>query len=261
MALLGSYLGGIGANEGELNPLQWDWKAPETYLGIGFGGLFGYVGGYGLVHPGIINLAIGIGTPIGGVYLVGNQSDWSFQWSTVAGGGGEVEVGEKHEAPPIRMPDMPKWDGPFLQGTKEDAIEMLIFDSKYLGIETSIFCTNKGYYFDVYSGTNYYFDYDELSLYTHSGPVIFNYNKEGGYFKNDMSHVGRYLRFNEKFGNLYISPRMFEFARIIWAGHTHPRSGPPMSADLLFARLYGCPMYVFGWNGTIYQYGGYGYWK
>lgn len=261
LTILGSYLGGVGSNQGELNPINWDWKAPETYVGIGFGGFFGYIGGYGLMHPGTMNLAVGIGTPIGGVCFVGNQSDWSFQWTTIAGGSGEVELGKKQEPQPIKMPDRPNWDGPFFQGTEEEVIEMLISDSKYLGIEISIFSTSKGYYFDAYSGTNYFPDHDGLSLYEKSGPVIFNYNKETGYFKNDFSHAGRYIKFIEKNGNLYLGPRMFELARIIWDGHTHPRSTHPGSADLLMARLYGFPSFVFGWNGIIYAYGGYEYWK
>ena len=89
-AVAGAYLGGVASNNGELNPLSWNWKEPATYLGIGFGGILGYAGGYGLLHPGAlgftfsVNNAWGvIGLTIGGT---GCLNDWTFHWTTVAGG-------------------------------------------------------------------------------------------------------------------------------------------------------------------------------
>ncbi len=260
LALFGSYLGGVGSNEGELNPLQWDWKAPETYLGIGFGGLFGAVGGYGLLNPGTINLALGIVTPVGGIYIVGNQSDWTFQWTTIAGGSGEIEMNSEKENLPIRMPDKPKWDGPYFQGTEEEAIEMLIFDSKYLGIETSMFNTTNGFYFEAWSGNSLVFDYDELSLYDKNGPIIYDYNRFNGYKSNSISRSWRYINIYNINGNTFIMPRLYDYSRVIWRGHTHPRNAEPGAGDLLVARLFGTPMFAFGWSGVIHKYGGYDYW-
>lgn len=96
LAIIGAYIGGSVANHGELNPLKWDYKSATTYLGIGFGALAGYTGGYGIINPGTIAFAGGISTPYiaAGVTVgaVGQGTDWKFDfhWSTIAGGGGGI---------------------------------------------------------------------------------------------------------------------------------------------------------------------------
>jgi RHS repeat-associated protein len=40
----GAYFGGVTANEGEFNPLDWDYTSADTYLGMGIGGLAGWAG-------------------------------------------------------------------------------------------------------------------------------------------------------------------------------------------------------------------------
>ncbi len=99
-AVVGMYFGGVAANNGELNPLQWDWKSGKTYVGIVVGGAIGVVlgalGQYYAIHGGI-NLAFGIITPLGTVGMVGQGSDWSFQWTTNAGGGGSVPIGDNKQ--------------------------------------------------------------------------------------------------------------------------------------------------------------------
>jgi hypothetical protein len=94
LAIIGVYTGGVAMNEGELNPISWDWQSPDTYFGMVFGGLLGYVGGYALVNPGTVSFALGLGSPAGGLYLAGNASDWNFEWSTVAGGGGSIDLSQ-----------------------------------------------------------------------------------------------------------------------------------------------------------------------
>ncbi len=93
-ALLGAYLGGLSSNKGELNPLAWNWKDPMTYLGVGFGAFVGYTAAYGFLNPGTIGYTFGINNSWGGVALSvggpGAASDWSFQWTTKAGGGGQI---------------------------------------------------------------------------------------------------------------------------------------------------------------------------
>jgi len=102
--LIGAYIGGVGSNNGELNPFQWDWQAPSTYLGIGFGGLAGYYAAYGIINPGTMNFVFGVsgnyggyGLGVGVVAYGGFGSDWSFQWSTSGGGGGEVPLNKKKD--------------------------------------------------------------------------------------------------------------------------------------------------------------------
>ncbi|UZO81488.1 FG-GAP-like repeat-containing protein [Aquimarina sp. ERC-38] len=38
---VGAYFGGVQANGGEFNPVDWDWKSPETYVGLVLGGTVG----------------------------------------------------------------------------------------------------------------------------------------------------------------------------------------------------------------------------
>jgi RHS repeat-associated protein len=93
--IAGAYFGGVATNNGELNPGQWNltgegaWK---TYAGVAVGAGLGYLGGWYAANPGNLSLAIGAGTPVGSAYLVGSNSDWSFQWTTMAGGGGAVPL-------------------------------------------------------------------------------------------------------------------------------------------------------------------------
>ena len=96
--VIGAYIGGVASNKGELNPLQWDYSSPTTYLSIGFGGLVGYCGAYALVHPGSFTIIGSIASPIGSVgystYSLGKGTDWkfNFHWTTSAGGGGSIST-------------------------------------------------------------------------------------------------------------------------------------------------------------------------
>lgn len=95
-AVVGAYIGGVSSNQGELNPLQWDYKSASTYLGIGIGALGGYVGAYGITNPGTVTFVGGISTPYvsAGVAVgaTGSGTDWKydFHWTTSAGGGGSI---------------------------------------------------------------------------------------------------------------------------------------------------------------------------
>jgi len=92
-AMLGAYLGGLNANGGQLNAGSWNWKSADTWLGIGFGAALGYVGGYGLANPGSIALKLKYLAPgIGafGLSTIGNN--FSFEWSTAAGGSGNYNL-------------------------------------------------------------------------------------------------------------------------------------------------------------------------
>jgi RHS repeat-associated protein len=50
--LLYSYLGGTAANNGEFNPINWDWKSGNTWAGIGIGAIAGGFGGWALSSGG-----------------------------------------------------------------------------------------------------------------------------------------------------------------------------------------------------------------
>jgi len=62
-------------------------------------------------------------------------------------------------------------------------------------------------------------------------------------------------------GCLFLSPNIFQISRVYNKAHTHPRNTSPSPADLKFSYLFGISGIVFGWNGSVYNYGGNEYWK
>ncbi|MBG0781144.1 MAG: hypothetical protein H0S84_02625 [Bacteroidales bacterium] len=265
LAIIGAYTGGVGMNEGEMNPLSWDWQSPDTYFGIGFGALLGYVGGYGLVHPGTVGFALGLGSPAGGIYLAGNASDWNFEWSTVAGGGGSIDLSQ-----PVSINDIINgsndrvklsvvgntsyWDGRFFHGTEEEARRNLVENSKFLGVETAYWATNKGYYFAPTRGNAFYpediFGEGDLNL-------------SAGYRENTLSSTYRYEEvYRTGDYNLYIlNPFVskYGYVKVNYRAHTHPGSSPPSVKDYNHSYYLGYRGKVFGWNGVTYPYRGYLY--
>jgi RHS repeat-associated protein len=265
LAIIGAYTGGVGMNEGEMNPLSWDWQSPDTYFGIGFGALLGYVGGYGLVNPGTVSFALGLGSPAGGIYLAGNASDWNFEWSTAAGGGGSIDLSQ-----PVSINDIVNgsndrvklpvvgntsyWDGRFFHGTEEEARRNLVENSKFLGVETAYWATNKGYYFSptrgsAYKATDFFGDGD--------------WNVPIGYQENTISSAWRYEEvYKPDYDNLYIlNPFVSKhgFVKVNYRAHTHPGSSPPSVKDYNHSYYLGYRGKVFGWNGVTYPYRGYLY--
>ncbi|MFZ4401824.1 MAG: toxin TcdB middle/N-terminal domain-containing protein [Bacteroidales bacterium] len=47
-----SYLGGTAANNGQINPIKWDWKSDNTWYGLGIGAVAGGFGGWSLAAGG-----------------------------------------------------------------------------------------------------------------------------------------------------------------------------------------------------------------
>ena len=96
--IIGAYTGGAIANDGELNPLQWNYTdrgAWKTYAGIVGGGVLGIIAGasvYGVI-AGDISLKVGLITPIATIGVTGHTSNWfqDFSWTTSAGGQGSIQ--------------------------------------------------------------------------------------------------------------------------------------------------------------------------
>jgi hypothetical protein len=96
-AVVGGYIGGTIVNEGELNPLAWDWESGNTYKGILIGGIVGGATGYVSYQAFFasspwLGISGAVSTPIGSVGLAtdGLSNDVNFSWNTVAGGGGSA---------------------------------------------------------------------------------------------------------------------------------------------------------------------------
>ncbi len=100
MAMVGAYLGGMSQNNGQWNFCKWDWQNPNTYIGIGVGGISGACLGDFLFNPATtfslklgLNLSLPNGLPFGGISLdfiqkAGSIALQGLGWLTVAGGGG-----------------------------------------------------------------------------------------------------------------------------------------------------------------------------
>lgn len=96
--IVGAYIGGTSMNDGELNPLRWNYGSFETYLGMGFGGIIGGTAAYGIVHPGTFEFLFSVSSPwatVGasaaaatGALGAGTNWKWNLHWTTAAGGGG-----------------------------------------------------------------------------------------------------------------------------------------------------------------------------
>ena len=97
---IGGYIGGVSTNKGELNPLRWDYKSIDTYLGIGVGGIFGGTCVYGMFNPGTFEFVFSLNSPwvsagisaaaTTGALGKGTNWKWNFHWSTAGGGGGST---------------------------------------------------------------------------------------------------------------------------------------------------------------------------
>jgi RHS repeat-associated protein len=141
-AIIGAYLGGVASNNGELNPGEWNWKEPATYLGMFLGGVVGGVGAYGILNPGTVSFSFGVFGEYGGyaaglglVTYTGFKSDWNFRWTTPAEGGGEVPLGkdrnplspEQVAAKAYEETRASGWDWTFYTGTGMTAMSETFF--------------------------------------------------------------------------------------------------------------------------------------
>jgi hypothetical protein len=105
-ALVGAYIGGTIANEGELNPFAWKWDG-DTWKGIIIGAILGAITGesiYALLTPGakafgIFTTKVSVLTPLGTVGLATNEArGLDFSYTNKAGGNLTIEDA-------IRFPD------------------------------------------------------------------------------------------------------------------------------------------------------------
>jgi hypothetical protein len=293
-AVVGAYIGGAAAEGWEYNPGKWAWDG-DTWAGIGLGTVIGGAAGVGFYYaaPALANTGFfahfGVSGTVAAYTLTGGVagglagygagfsggmlfSDGDLGYSHQSGIHG-VKVGatvgsvigaisgnitayESPKSPPtVEMPERPKWDGSYYQGTEEEAKEMLLSSSKIFNVETSYWSTSKGYYFAPIQGNAYGYSYDPITK------TMTDYNIDIGYQSNTIKSTYRYTYVENIGGSPYLSPNIFQRARIYNKAHTHPRSTPPGASDLQFSYLFGIPGIVFGWNGAIYNFGGSGYWK
>ena len=157
-AVVGAYIGGVASNKGNLNPFTWNWKQATTYLGLGVGAVLGYSCAYGLINPGTLgytfginNSVVGIGLTVGGA---GSLNNWNLNWSTKAGGGGNISLN-------INPSGAKENDSRFFHGTQYEASKWLVYTSKKNNVEMAMYKTDYGYYFEQAEG--YVFSPQEIN--------------------------------------------------------------------------------------------------
>jgi RHS repeat-associated protein len=96
--VVGAYFGGVIANQGELNPIAWNWVdkgCAATYAGIVGGALVGAFAGHitEAAILGEIGVEFGVLTPLGVVGISGSSTGWDFTWTGRGGGGGTIPLG------------------------------------------------------------------------------------------------------------------------------------------------------------------------
>ena len=148
-----------------------------------------------------------------------------------------------------------QWNGPYFQGSEEEAQDLLLSSSKFFEIETSYWSTSKGFYFSPIKGDAYGISYDRFNS------KVLNYNTDLGYQMNTFKSAYRYTVVENLAGAMYLTPNVFFRSRIFYHVHTHPQSSPPSPKDLSFSYYLNIPARVLGWNGVTFNFGGNDYWK
>ena len=221
----------------------------------------GALGGYGLVNPGTVSYTASLLTPFGQVGVSGFQNDWNFQWTTIAGGSGEIPLNDQD---PVFSPEYQvsksisnmyrPSDPGFYNGTLNEAKDLLVATSKYHNTEMGM------YYFKDYS---YYFEesygYLAKPFYT-GGPSSdsWSYSHFDGYYKYYYSEntIGRTWSYSlhPKRNEVYIPnglhPRQ-NIGRPDAFYHTHPNSYYLSNEDIDWMEKTGIPIWAVGWDGVI----------
>ena len=254
--LLGGYLGGVATNRGELNPGKWDWKDPGTYCGIAFGMFMGYAGGYWLYNPGALSASFGLSLNsqwgsaaigVSGIGTTGGMSNWDFHWSTSAGGGGTIPLGERKSANEVVQKSINTGINTYTDAinnqyylpagtfTYSEAKDFTVRWSKDINKETMLYSTTKGWYMEKTEG--WFFG---------NGFMGTNYN--GGYFYNSINGAYPYTLY---FSNqVRPSNNPGSWSTLYWAAHPHPNNSGPSSADKKFSSITQRPLFVWGWSGN-----------
>ena len=95
MIIGGAYLGGVAMNKGELNPLNWDYSNPFTYIGIGVGAIAGGISGSVIAGSTAWGITFGVESAYiaGGLTIAATANtglSYGFHWTTAGGGGGSI---------------------------------------------------------------------------------------------------------------------------------------------------------------------------
>ncbi len=241
-AVVGAYIGGVASNKGNLNPFTWNWKQATTYLGLGVGAILGYSCAYGLINPGtfgytfgINNSVVGAGLTIGGA---GSLNNWNLNWSTKAGGGGNISLN-------INPSEPKENDSRFFHGSQYEASKWLVYTSKKNNVEMAMYKTDYGYYFEQSEG--YVFSSKEMNR----DRFAFVGTRPDGqyiYYAHNALDAGTLYSISQRRDEKpYLDLGMGQQFDVREMYHTHPRSTPLSPDDPLKKTI---PTYAIGWDGV-----------
>lgn len=240
-AVVGAYIGGVASNKGNLNPFTWNWKQATTYLGLGVGAILGYSCAYGLINPGTLGYTFGINNSVVGVGLTiggaGSLNNWNFNWSTKAGGGGNISLN-------INTSEPKENDSRFFHGTQYEASKWLVYTSKKNNVEMAMYKTDYGYYFEQAEGYMFYTyeTNDERHTFVGMRPD----GKYIYYVHNAFDAGTLYGIRQRRDGKPYLDLGLGQQFDVREMYHTHPRSTPLSPDDPLKNVI---PTYAIGWDG------------
>ena len=251
-AIIGSYVGGVSVNHGQLNPVHWDWQDPATYIFMGVGAIIGAVAGYGIAVPGSVTFGVGlfaenawggIAVGISGIGGGGSMAGWNFHWTTSAGGGGEYYPNKKKSEQEVVAKSVKngidaannKYYIPSGMLDYESARNLMTSWSRDIKVETVIYNTSKGWYLEYTEGRH------TLS------------NMMSPYFKNTLLESATYSLHNDSRGNPQIRPSIHRgsWGDVYWMAHTHPfDTKPSQDLDIPFIRnrLKNQPFHIWSWG-------------
>ena len=234
------------------NPLDWLKSTlgnpNPTGIVVTVGGSPGGGGYYG---------SVSVGNPGGPMPTLGYHSEMGFGFGHNYYGNNYMYYPYYNPSPiSMKMPERPKWSGSYFQGTEEEARQMLIYESKLFGIETAMWYTSRGYYFEPYQGTAY-------ASTTNNGMISAS---EVGYYENTIRTCAYYTYYEINENGLNLVPSIFQRSIVSYRAHTHPRSSFPSDSDKTYSQMLGYSGVIYGWDGKIYKYNGfdplvYGYYK
>lgn len=240
-------MGGVVANHGELNPFRWNWSQVTTYLGVVVGGVVGYACAYGIVNPGTFGYTFGVSNALGAAGLTigaaGSLSNWSFRWSTAAGGGGKTSFNFNGVAANERFKD-----SRFVQTDWDHAVRLLVSASRRSRVEMAMYETEYGYYFEDTEGYMILSGATKNSRYKHvctrpNGQMIY-------YTSNTFDAASLYHVADIEFGSGVFYPYLDlgcgQRVKILRMYHTHPQS-THLSPDDPYQGI--IPTYAVGWDG------------
>ncbi len=240
-AVVGAYIGGVASNKGNLNPFTWNWKQATTYLGLGVGAILGYSCAYGLINPGTLGYTFGINNSVVGVGLTiggaGSLNNWNFNWSTKAGGGGNISLN-------INTSEPKENDSRFFHGTQYEASKWLVYTSKKNNVEMAMYKTDYGYYFEQAEGYMFYTyeTNDERHTFVGMRPD----GKYIYYVHNAFDAGTLYGIRQRRDGKPYLDLGLGQQFDVREMYHTHPRSTLLSPDDPLKNVI---PTYAIGWDG------------